>query len=182
MISLSLGNLDGADHNSAGKEKDEKKKKTVTKTEFMTGDPVLCKKCGAIFSQISSHDQNKWACEFCGNFQDISLEPEEVPKGEFQDYLLSPPSTSTSASVSDNSIVVFVVDISGSMTVTTEIPKGFGLFAVQTGGQKSKRMLEEEELMKSLNPEGYNQFIPGKNFGESLARFFHSKENLTNFF
>jgi len=59
--------------------------------------------------------------------------------------------------------VIFVVDISGSMTSTSEIPKGFGLFEVQTGGQKTARM-REEELMRTLNPEGLNQHIPGQKY------------------
>jgi len=48
------------------------------------------------------------------------------------------------------------------MTVTTEIPKGFGLFTLQTGGVKTLRMQEEEELFRVLNPEGSNQYAPGQ--------------------
>lgn len=48
------------------------------------------------------------------------------------------------------------------MCVSSEIPKGFGLFQVQTGGHKTSRMKEEEELAALLNPEGYHQYIPGQ--------------------
>uniref|UniRef100_A0A6B2L0L5 VWFA domain-containing protein n=1 Tax=Arcella intermedia TaxID=1963864 RepID=A0A6B2L0L5_9EUKA len=107
---------------------------------------------------MSKLNNNKWTCEFCGNVQEVVLEPEELPRGKVNDYLLAPPSKDQE----DNNLVVFVVDISGSMTCTAPIPKGFGMFEVQTGNQKTARMKEQEELMRILNPEGLNQVLPGQ--------------------
>jgi hypothetical protein len=44
------------------------------------------------------------------------------------DFMLTPPVQLDSAEA--EGLVVFVLDISGSMCVSTEIPKGFGLFQV----------------------------------------------------
>eukprot|EP01125_Pyxidicula_operculata_P017748 TRINITY_DN6254_c0_g1_i1.p1 TRINITY_DN6254_c0_g1~~TRINITY_DN6254_c0_g1_i1.p1 ORF type:complete len:945 (-),score=192.51 TRINITY_DN6254_c0_g1_i1:14-2848(-) len=133
------------------------------KVEYFTGEPINCKNCSAFFTKYSHvEDKKTWRCEFCGNTQDIGeLDEEEIPKDYALDYLLEPASVH-SEDANSNSLVVFVVDISGSMTCTTEIPSGFGLFQVQTGGKKTARMKEQEELMNLLNPDGLNQHIPGQ--------------------
>jgi hypothetical protein len=46
--------------------------------------------------------------------------------------MLTPPAKHESHA--ESGLVVFVLDISGSMCVSTEIPKGFGLFQVQCCG------------------------------------------------
>lgn len=74
--------------------------------------------------------------------------------------MLSPPPAVDKGD--EDGLVVFVLDVSGSMCVTSEIPKGFGLFQVQTGGHKSSRMQEEEAMLKEMNPEGFHQYIPGQ--------------------
>lgn len=85
-----------------------------------------------------------------------------MPTGSFQDYLLgktnellsltrlkkkkklvqfseitfiAPPVKKQSI---DDSLVVFVVDVSGSMCVTEETPKGFGLFQVRLKFKEDK--------------------------------------------
>ncbi len=53
-----------------------------------------------------------------------------VPKGIAADYLVVPPAKKINVQGPSDSLVVFCLDISGSMSVTTEIPKGHGLVKV----------------------------------------------------
>ena len=64
-----------------------------------------------------------WQCEFCGERVPVDLEPEEIPGTEDVTYLLSPAPSTASASMAglDHSLVVFCMDTSGSMCVTSEV-------------------------------------------------------------
>lgn len=74
-----------------------------------------------------------WDCEFCGTHNVLTLDEEELPKNDITDYVLqTAPVTgaggaagataagTTSGGV-DDAIIVFCVDISGSMCVTSEV-------------------------------------------------------------
>ena len=66
-----------------------------------------------------------WICEFCGTKNTIEIAAEEIPKeGEIL-YLQQPQQSSKHATlvsgITNDSIVVFCVDTSGSMGVTTEV-------------------------------------------------------------
>ena len=69
-----------------------------------------------------------WQCEFCEEQVLVDLEPEEIPGTEDVTYLLSPAPSTSSMSMAgvDRSLVVFCVDTSGSMCVTSEV----GIFLV----------------------------------------------------
>ena len=132
VLSLELGTALGAD------------------VPIATGDASVCKRCAAYLSAKSKtfdeevdvgepevEIRKMWRCEFCGTSQQIFLEEEEMPKEESVDYLLNEEgsSSSSSSSVAEasaaaaaaaaeakrDSMVVFCVDTSGSMCVTTEI-------------------------------------------------------------
>lgn len=62
-----------------------------------------------------------WVCEFCDTFVSLdNIGDDEIPTSNTVDYLIEPaPSVQSSAEKGHN--IVFVVDISGSMCVTTEI-------------------------------------------------------------
>lgn len=62
-------------------------------------------------------------CEFCGAENEVSVVSEEVPTSEEVTFVMSPPPVVAGArdSVVEDSLVVFCVDISGSMCVTTEV-------------------------------------------------------------
>ncbi|XP_059169853.1 circularly permutated Ras protein 1-like [Physella acuta] len=89
------------------------------------GEPVLCGKCSAILSHISKvNPQTKeWQCEFCDEVMVIDVELEEIPTAEDVTYLMEPAMTTTASTMSglDQSLVIFCVDTSGSMCVTSEI-------------------------------------------------------------
>jgi len=57
-----------------------------------------------------------------------------------------------------DSVVVFVVDCSGSMGVTEELPRGFQLFKLKTPSQQ-RRDKELEEL-KAFNTDNSYQYLP----------------------
>jgi len=52
----------------------------------------------------------------------LSLADEEIPKANSVDYIISPPVVETVDALTDDGIVVYCIDISGSMCVTTEVP------------------------------------------------------------
>ena len=69
-----------------------------------------------------------WKCEFCGTDNKVDIDVNEIPKSHEVTYLLRPACSSTSDSSigsfstgMDESILVFCIDISGSMCVTSEV-------------------------------------------------------------
>lgn len=64
-----------------------------------------------------------WPCEFCGHVNDVNILPGEMPISPDVTYMIAPaPSTrACNMSGSDQTLVVFCIDISGSMTVTQEV-------------------------------------------------------------
>ncbi|VDI13939.1 Hypothetical predicted protein [Mytilus galloprovincialis] len=102
--------------------------KLVSPSHMFTGDPVYCKDCKAILSHISkvskAEQQQLWTCQFCGALNEINVMDEEIPKEEDVTFMLEPALSTTSAGPSgtDESLVIFCIDISGSMCVTTEVP------------------------------------------------------------
>ncbi|KAK3802743.1 hypothetical protein RRG08_012258 [Elysia crispata] len=120
------------------------------------GDPVPCPKCSAILSHISKaegEEQKVWQCEFCEEQVLVDLEPEEIPGTEDVTYLLSPAPSTSSMSMAgvDRSLVVFCVDTSGSMCVTSEISG-----KIKLRGNNQLRRLE------SFNEGNENQFLPSQ--------------------
>lgn len=133
--------------------------KLAQDVEVSTGDPCKCKKCPAIFSTVSQSSEETWVCEFCGEKNSIDLEEEEKPKSGVLDYVLAPPEPKKK----DDSLVVFVIDVSGSMAVTSEIPKGFGLFQLNTKeGRMSKAKKDKtKSALEGFDAEG-DQYLPGQ--------------------
>ena len=68
-----------------------------------------------------------WICEFCGTSNEVEVVADELPTKQMVIYLITPaPATATqtlegnSHGVTD-SVVVFCIDTSGSMGITTEV-------------------------------------------------------------
>ena len=101
-----------------------------------TGDAVICGHCPAVFSHLSvitnrngeqSDDESRvWVCEFCSHSNAIDLMAEEIPTEEDVTYMLEPASLAEGATggSEDKTSVLFCIDVSGSMCVTTEVSKG----------------------------------------------------------
>ena len=62
-------------------------------------------------------------CEFCGKRNSVDIVDEEIPVDEDVTFMLEPaPATTASGPAGlDQSLVIFCVDCSGSMCVTTEV-------------------------------------------------------------
>ncbi|XP_013416673.1 uncharacterized protein LOC106178153 [Lingula anatina] len=131
---------------------------TLTSPSHMhTGDPVSCSKCQALLSHISKlHNQGEdqvWTCEFCGEGNIVDLVPEEMPQKEDVTYMIQPAPVTTASGKSgaDESVVIFVVDTSGSMCVTTEVP-----------GKVNLRGRERLSRLQSFNERHEDQHLPGQ--------------------
>ncbi|GAM23510.1 hypothetical protein SAMD00019534_066850 [Acytostelium subglobosum LB1] len=114
-----------------------------------TGDPLYCKGCKVIYSNINNFKQvktsdgktvpnvptaggvsgGKWTCEFCGEITTFTMSEEEIPKSNMVDYIIEPAPVSSKPTSGDDSMVIFCVDISGSMQCTSEVPKELKLRA-----------------------------------------------------
>lgn len=67
-----------------------------------------------------------WVCEFCGTQNEVDIVPEEIPTKEDTTFIISPAPVSQGvasggAAGVEDALVVFCIDISGSMCVTTEV-------------------------------------------------------------
>ncbi|CAF3395009.1 unnamed protein product [Rotaria sp. Silwood1] len=102
--------------------------------EMHAGDPVYCVDCGAIASHLSKiqneeSQESKWQCEFCPKLNTVDIEQTDLPKKEDATYLISPAPVVHGSDMTgvDDSIVIFLIDISGSMSSTTLVPGTFNL-------------------------------------------------------
>ena len=126
---------------------------------FQTGDPIFCEGCNAILSSMSTliptkkeEDEYDWKCEFCGfETKSICLDEEEVPQaGDIQcEFMIEAPVKKQSEN--EEGVIVFCIDISGSMCVTTEIKSL----------QSEWKNLRNEKSSKSKKPDA-DQYMPGE--------------------
>ncbi|XP_037534919.1 uncharacterized protein si:dkey-9k7.3 [Nematolebias whitei] len=91
--------------------------------------PLVCEKCRAALSHLSSvHNDQLWVCEFCGGENAVDGDVATVCMGQRagvrSDNLYQPKGSDDDYENLENSLVVFCVDISGSMSVTTECTDG----------------------------------------------------------
>ena len=65
-------------------------------------------------------------CEFCGNSNEVDIVEEEKPSKEDTTFLITPATVEGGGALGgvsgvDDAMVIFCIDISGSMCVTTEV-------------------------------------------------------------
>ncbi|XP_062239845.1 circularly permutated Ras protein 1 [Platichthys flesus] len=93
--------------------------------------PVLCGKCSAALSCLSSLQRNMWMCEFCGSVNGVHVDVKGTCTGqctaEHSDDLYLQSLSDDDYQNLEDSLVVFCVDISGSMSVTTKVPSSSAL-------------------------------------------------------
>ncbi|KAL8595082.1 hypothetical protein ACOMHN_019120 [Nucella lapillus] len=113
------------------------------------GEVIKCSACEAIMSNSSRIEEDGpdkvWMCEFCGNRNLVDIDEEEKPAADDVTYLIEAALSTTAMGSSgrDESVVVFCIDISGSMTITTEVP-GFQ----KLRGSATLRRLNRENSME----------------------------------
>lgn len=97
--------------------------------------------------EVYDEDDQSWTCEFCYHKNIVNLEKEEIPTEDAVNYVLEMDESKQNKSKSDVS-VIFCLDTSGSMCVTTPV----------TGKLKIKgdRLKELQDLMKFSD--GSDQF------------------------
>lgn len=65
-----------------------------------------------------------WECEFCGAVNEVDIVPEEMPTKEDTTFMIEPAQGAGGVAGGggvEDSLVIFCIDISGSMCVTTEV-------------------------------------------------------------
>ena len=66
-----------------------------------------------------------WVCEFCATHNEVDIVPEEKPTKEDTTFMISAPTVvgvaGGGAKGVDDALVVFCIDVSGSMCVSTEV-------------------------------------------------------------
>jgi len=88
-----------------------------------------------------------WKCEFCGYQNVVNLDDEELPKSDAVDFVVEPAPVQSK----EEQNIVFCIDISGSMCVTTEVPRNTKL---------NKRSAKDNAMVRA-QAEG-DQFLPGE--------------------
>ncbi|KAK6171244.1 hypothetical protein SNE40_019473 [Patella caerulea] len=124
------------------------------------GDAVKCggTGCKAIMSYLSKLTAGMsgkvWVCEFCGCNNEVDVEDGEIPAVEDVTFLLEAGLSTEAAGPSgqDESIVVFCIDVSGSMCVTTEVP-----------GHVNFRRSATLDALGRFNRAGDDQYLPHQN-------------------
>lgn len=98
------------------------------------GEAILCSKCSAVLSKHSkladlNDDKKKlWICEFCNYENKILIHLDEIPSQEEITYLLESNNQTLATNNSfDSTYVVYCIDISGSMSVTTPVNASLNL-------------------------------------------------------
>jgi hypothetical protein len=111
------------------------------------GDPVYCTSCDVIVSKLSEiqkvDDQDStWTCEFCSNTNRVDIEEADLPKQEDATYLISPAPVVHGSDMTgvDDSMVFFIIDVSGSMSSTTLVQ---GAFRLPNTLKQQQRMEEQ---------------------------------------
>ncbi|XP_035849686.1 circularly permutated Ras protein 1 isoform X1 [Sander lucioperca] len=92
--------------------------------------PLLCGKCSAALSCLSTLQRNVWVCEFCGCKNGVNNSVKRVCVGQGagvqSDEIYLPNHSDDDYQNLEDTLVVFCVDISGSMIVTTEVTSSSG--------------------------------------------------------
>jgi uncharacterized ubiquitin-like protein YukD len=97
---------------------------------------------------VYDEDDEVWVCEFCYHRNVVNIEKEEIPTEEAVNYILEVNEQDKEKSKSDVS-VVFCLDVSGSMCVTTPVQGKIKI--------KGDRLNEIQDLMKFSD--GSDQFF-----------------------
>ena len=119
------------------------------------GDPVYCADCGAIASHLSKiqhveNEESKWQCEFCPKSNTVDIEQTDLPKKEDSTYLISPAPAVHGSDMTgvDDSIVIFLIDISGSMSSTTLVQGRLDLPNVRQQQQRAAANFEGARMIR----------------------------------
>ncbi|XP_022093935.1 circularly permutated Ras protein 1-like isoform X2 [Acanthaster planci] len=91
----------------------------VSSSHQHAGSPIFCCNCDAAFSSVSQTNTEMWKCEFCDRENPVTATMQNFPQENDLTFTIQPGSGG-----GDDTAVIFMVDISGSMSVTTAVPGG----------------------------------------------------------
>lgn len=124
----------------------------ASNAEQVPGDALLCGSCSAVFSSHSKVEANDtWVCEFCNHANIAQLDDEEKPKSETVEFLVEPAPAAKAADAA-SPLIIFCVDISGSMCSSTEVPGNFKLKGVKA--PSANFLLEAGDDRNQMNSRG----------------------------
>jgi len=127
--------------------------------KIATGDHIFCKTCKALLSAVSvvtsKNNEQIWNCEYCETENSISIDPEEIPTAESMDYILG--SSSENIVSNDSNIIIFCIDISGSMGVSYELAG-----KVQLRGHEKLQQLSSLNTERTATGQMADQFLPNE--------------------
>ena len=135
-----------------------------------TGEPAYCEGCRVILSSVSKlveedEGEYRWTCEFCKHVnKELMLEKEEIPKSPCVDYLLAP--ASGGSKPNEEGMMLFCIDVSGSMCVSTEVPQLQAEWKNVQGGKSKGASAKKGLEMAGVEVEG-DQYLPGQSRGAS---------------
>jgi len=115
-----------------------------------TGEPLSCDDCRSKLSKLCIVDSksNTWMCDFCGcknSFDDV----EQIPKEVATTYMIEKP-TKVVEKESSSPLIIFAIDTSGSMGVTSEFKQGIILHPKLQNGKVLKHISRLECLAAAI--------------------------------
>ncbi|KAJ8032397.1 Circularly permutated Ras protein 1 [Holothuria leucospilota] len=132
-------------------------------SQVQQGKPIICERCSAMLSHVSNVVEDDrgifWKCEYCDLGNILSQTDADLPRHEDMTYVLSPGSES-----GDDTAIIFCVDISGSMAVTSEVPSGPNM---RQNSETAARNLYHQEFSSTPQSPTLTEQIP--NFGVSYV-------------
>ena len=112
--------------------------------------------------------ENYWKCEFCFGINKIDIEEEEIPKSSSMEYTVIPAPNSNEKDEENQikqSNIIFCIDISGSMCVTSELNSKINLKGLQKREERNKKIRQEQNDVDDLG----DQYLPGQRRGVSYV-------------
>ncbi|KAM4015325.1 circularly permutated Ras protein 1-like, partial [Anomaloglossus baeobatrachus] len=84
--------------------------------------PLVCGGCSAVCSMLNNVDNSKsWTCVFCAADNLLSEDTRLESREEGDDLYAGDPRAENEYSFADQTMIIFCIDISGSMSVTSEV-------------------------------------------------------------
>eukprot|EP01130_Rhizamoeba_saxonica_P015358 TRINITY_DN6867_c0_g1_i1.p1 TRINITY_DN6867_c0_g1~~TRINITY_DN6867_c0_g1_i1.p1 ORF type:complete len:929 (-),score=236.83 TRINITY_DN6867_c0_g1_i1:47-2833(-) len=122
-----------------------------------TGDPMQCS-CGAIFGPFSDYEELEdygiWTCSYCFMENELDLD-EHRNMEENVDFLVegTPTASKSEKLVLDSSLVIFCLDTSGSMIVSSSVPKS----------NYDSKVFKKKEIDEAFEGVDTPQYLPNEN-------------------
>ena len=113
--------------------------------------PIYCSSCQVAFSSTSTISDQVWKCEFCSTENTLTTEVNKSLLSELDDYILEAGEATDeqSAQISQsNKLVIYCIDVSGSMGVTMELPQLQSEWKRLREGENFKNFISRMECIK----------------------------------